>query len=155
MLNAIVASQRSVDPNTRVGAALLDKDHKLIGDGYNGPARGIHPDLMPWDREGEKGNTKYEWVIHAEENAIDNATAPTKGSTIYITLQPCHECCKRIIQAGVKRVVYLDDKYKDEWFTKLGVKMLSMVDIKIQKHEWSKSIGQVMERINIEVLKIG
>jgi dCMP deaminase len=154
MLNAIVASQRSVDPSTKVGAAILDADHKLIGDGYNGPPKRIHPSSMPWEREGEQGKTKYEWVIHAEENAIDNATAPTDGATMYCTLQPCHECAKRIIQAGIRRVVYLDNKYKTVWFTQLAEQMLSMVDITCEQHEWSGSMKEVTKRIN-EVIKIG
>jgi dCMP deaminase len=152
MLAAIVASQRSCDPNTKVGAALLDKNNKFIGDGYNNPPKGIHPNNIPWEREGELGQTKYEWVIHAEENAIDNATASTENATMYCTLQPCHECAKRIIQADIKRVVYLDDKYKDIWFTKLALDMLSRVDIVVEKHYWQKDIKKIMNRINSMVV---
>jgi dCMP deaminase len=152
MLAAIVASQRSCDPSTKVGAAICDANHKPIGDGYNGPGRGINPKQIPWEREGEPGETKYEWIIHAEDNAIDNATADTEGATMYITLQPCHECSKRIIQAGIRRVVYLDDKYKDMWFTQVALDMLSMVDIVVEKHKWSKHMKEVMKRINAMVL---
>jgi len=148
MLDAIVASQRSCDPSTKVGASICNKNNRFIGDGYNGPPIGIHPNNIPWEREGKLGETKYEWIIHAEDNAINNATASPEGGTIYITLQPCNNCAQRIIQAGIKRVVYLDDKYKDVWFTKVALDMLDKVGITVEKHHWTSNIEVIMERIN-------
>ena len=55
---------------------------------------------------------------------------------IYITLQSCNTCAMGIIQAGIKEVIYLDDKYKDMWFTKVALEMYDKVDIKVRKHKW-------------------
>jgi dCMP deaminase len=138
MAMALCMAQRSPDPATQVGCVICDQDYRLISCGYNGTPKGIHPKSVPWDKEGEPGKTKYEYVIHAERNAIDNATASAKEGICYITLQPCHSCAAGIIQAGIREVVYLDDKYKDMWFTKLGLEMLERVDIVVRKHKWSK-----------------
>ena len=67
---------------------------------------------MPWEREGDFLDTKYPFVCHAELNAILNCAAVSlKDCTIYVTLFPCNECAKAIIQCGIRRVVYLDNKY--------------------------------------------
>jgi len=66
---------------------------------------------MPWAREGDFINTKYAYVCHAELNAILNANTDLRGTTIYVDLFPCNECAKAIIQAGIKKVIYLSDKY--------------------------------------------
>jgi len=139
---AVSMSQRSPDPNTQVGCIICDENYRLISAGYNGPAKGICPNFVPWFKEGPPKKTKYEWVLHAERNAIDNATASTQNAICYITLQPCNQCSMSIIQAGIKEVVYLDDKYKDMWFTKLGLEMLGMVDIIVRKHQWSKNYSK-------------
>lgn len=138
MSMALNIAQRSPDPNTQVGCILCTQDYRPVSWGYNGVAKGIKPETVPWDREGEPGKTKYEWVIHSERNAIDNAIAPTKDAICYVTLFPCHDCMNGLIQAGIKEVVYLDDKYKDTWFSKLARDMANRVDIKLRQHKWSK-----------------
>ena len=139
MSMAVVMAERSPDPNTQVGSVIISQENKLISGGYNGTPKGICPSSIPWDREGEPGKTKYDWIIHSEQNAIDNATASTKNGKCYVTLQCCNNCSMSLIQAGIKEIIYLDDKYKDMWFTKIGLDMLERVDIIVRKHEWSDS----------------
>lgn len=96
---------------------VVDQNNIVVGLGYNGFPRGIEDNLLPWEREGSFLETKYAYVVHAEENAIYNANKDTYGSKIYCTLFPCNECAKTIIQSGVKEVVYASDKYHnlDQW----------------------------------------
>ena len=111
---AILSSQRSKDPNTQVGACIVNDDMKIVGVGYNGLPTGLNDDEAPWEREGEWLDTKYPYVCHAELNAILNSiTANLKGCTLYVGLFPCNECAKAIIQSGIKEVVYISDKYAE------------------------------------------
>lgn len=109
---AMLPAMRSKDPNSQVGACIV-RDNKILSLGYNGMPIGCDDDIMPWGREGDDLDTKYMYVCHSELNAILNAGKDLHGSTIYVTLFPCNECTKAIIQSGIKRIVYLDDKYKD------------------------------------------
>lgn len=109
---AILSSKRSKDPNTGVGACIVGPDNRILSLGYNGMPMGCSDDEFPWEREGSALETKYVFVCHAELNAILNYNRGSlKGSRIYTTLFPCNECTKAIIQAGVKEVIYLEDKY--------------------------------------------
>jgi dCMP deaminase len=110
---AKLSAKRSKDPSTQVGACIVNDDNKIVGIGYNGFPNGINDDELSWSREGNYLDTKYPYVCHAELNAIMNSTLIPKGSTIYVTLFPCNECAKLIIQAGIKKVVYLSHKYKN------------------------------------------
>ena len=109
---AVLSSMRSKDPNTQVGACIVNEHRKIVGVGYNGFPIGCDDDNLPWDREGSWCDTKYPYVCHAELNAILNSNTDLHGSTLYVALFPCNECAKAIIQAGIKRVVYLSDKYQ-------------------------------------------
>lgn len=132
---AVLVSLRSKDPNSKVGAVLV-KDNKVIGTGYNGLPSGIDESKFTWDRDiDSKGwlNTKYPYVIHAEANALLNSIGDTKGSTIYVTLQPCNECAKLLIQAGIKRVNFLDEKYKDCDSFIASMKLLDVANVKYSK----------------------
>lgn len=111
---AFLTAQRSKDPNTQVGACIVDNDKRIVGLGYNGMPSGLSDDDMPWARENtaEPLFNKYMYVCHAEVNAILNkGSADVKGSTLYVALFPCENCAKMIIQAGIKKVVYLKDSY--------------------------------------------
>lgn len=110
---AKLSAKRSKDPSTQVGACIVNDDNKIVGIGYNGFPNGINDDELSWSREGNYLDTKYPYVCHAELNAIMNCTLIPKGSTIYVTLFPCNECAKLIIQAGIKKVVYFSHKYKN------------------------------------------
>ena len=115
MMHAIVASSRSKDPNSQVGACIVDKKMRVLSMGYNGAPEMWDDDKFPWDRDHEDPTlNKYPYVIHAEMNALLNYKGDHKdleGSTVYVTLFPCHECAKFLAQAGIKKVVYLSDKY--------------------------------------------
>lgn len=125
---ALLASQRSKDPNTQVGACIVDKSKRILSTGYNGFPSGCSDDLFPWEREGS--DSKYRYVVHAELNAILNARGKNlEGSRLYVDLFPCNECAKAIIQAGVSEIVYLYDKYADSPDTIASKKMLTSAGI--------------------------
>lgn len=115
MLFALAAAKRSKDPNTQVGACIASENNTPIAIGYNGFPRNVSNNTFPWSREGEWLDTKYPYMCHAEQNAIDNRGANTlNGCRIYVTLFPCNNCAQRIIQNGITEVIYLSDKYKDK-----------------------------------------
>lgn len=106
---AKAVSLRSKDPMTKVGALIVDKDNHIIGTGFNGFPKGCIETSREWERP-----EKYKWVIHAELNALLHCTKNVKGGTLFTTLYPCPECSKAISAAGIKKVIYLDAKYKNE-----------------------------------------
>lgn len=109
---ASLVAQKSKDPNTQVGACIVGSDNRIKATGYNGFPRKISNEEFPWGREGGMLDTKYAFMCHAEENAIDNrGSNELDGARIYVTLFPCNECAKRIIQNGITEVIYLEDKY--------------------------------------------
>ena len=110
---AHLSGMRSKDPNTQVGAVIVDDKNRIDSIGYNGMPRGCYDDQFPWGREGGFLETKYAFVVHAELNAILNSSRPVEGCTIYVSLFPCNECAKAIIQSGIKAVYYESDKYAD------------------------------------------
>jgi dCMP deaminase len=116
MAIAELSALRSKDPSTQVGACIVNRSKRIIGIGYNGFPTGCSDDHLPWDREGDFLDTKYAYVCHAEMNAITNsANKPQlEGGTMYVSLFPCNECAKLIVQVGIKEVVFLSDKYHDE-----------------------------------------
>ncbi len=129
---ALLAAERSKDPNTQVGACLIDGQNRIISTGYNGFPLGCSDDDFPWAREGDTTDTKYPFVVHAELNAILNARGKIlDGAKIYVGLFPCNECAKAIIQAGVCEVIYLSDKYHDTPLTKASRRMLEAAGIKL------------------------
>ena len=131
---SLLAAKRSKDPNTQVGACIVDNNNIILSTGYNGFPYGCSDDLYPWEREGD--DTKYNYVVHAELNAILNARGKDlKGAKLYVDLFPCNECAKAIIQSGIAEVVYLYDKYADSQSTIASKKMLSSAGVKLTKFE--------------------
>ncbi len=111
---ALMASKRSKDPSTQVGACIVDEHNVIVGTGYNGFPIGCSDDVLPWSREGSTLDVKYTYVCHAELNAILNSSKKSlRGCKIYVPLFPCNECAKAIIQSGIKEVIYLSDKYSN------------------------------------------
>lgn len=108
---ALLSAQRSKDDHSQVGACIVNPDKRIVGIGYNGMPFGCNDNLYPWNRDGDWLETKYPYVVHAEPNAILNSTTNLKNCTMYVTLFPCNECAKLIIQSGIKEVVYYEDKY--------------------------------------------
>ena len=126
---ALLAAKRSKDPNTQVGACIVNKNKRILSTGYNGFPYGCSDDTFSWDRDGS--DTKYKYVVHAELNAILNAGGKDlSGSRLYVDLFPCNECAKAIIQSGIAEIVYLYDKYADTEETIASKKMLNAAGVR-------------------------
>ena len=132
---AHLSALRSKDPNTQVGAAIVDENHRVVSVGYNGFPTGVSDDEFPWSREGDVLTSKYAFVVHAELNAILNSQRSVRGCTIYVSLFPCNECAKAIIQSGIKKIVYESDKY-------------NVVDTNIASKRMLKAAGVELVRIS-------
>ena len=132
---AHLSALRSKDPNTQVGAAIVDENHRVVSVGYNGMPKGCSDDVFPWSREGAILQTKYAFVVHAELNAILNSKYPVSGCTLYVSLFPCNECAKAIIQAGIRRIVYESDKYQNTDTTIASRRMLKAAGIELVQLE--------------------
>lgn len=133
---ALLSAKRSKDPHTQVGACIVNEDKKIVGIGYNGLPNGISDDDFNWDRyASDELDSKYPYVCHAELNAILNSHQDLTNCSIYVTLFPCNECCKLIIQSKIKNVYYLDDKGFNTTSEQASLKMFNQVGIKHQKIE--------------------
>ncbi len=130
---AMLSALRSKDPSTKVGACIVNVNKRIVGIGYNGLPCGCDDDEFPWERTGGFLDTKYAYVVHAEPNAILNATSDLTNATLYVTLFPCNECAKLIIQSGIKEIVYVSDKYFDTDASKASRRMLEAAGIKLRQ----------------------
>ena len=132
---AYLASMRSKDPNTQVGACIVDSNNKILSMGYNGFPMGCSDDEFPWARDGEDFDSKYFYVTHSELNAILNYRGGSlEGSKLYVTLFPCNECAKACIQAGIKTIVYDSDKYATTPATLASKRMLDAAGVRYYKY---------------------
>lgn len=133
---AVLSAFRSKDPSTKVGACIVDQNHKVVSIGYNGMPRGVDETQVSWEK-GDGLDSKYLYVCHAEFNAILNTrnNSALEGCSIYVTLFPCNECAKAIIQTGIKELVYADNKYEHTTETQASLKMLKMAGVTIRKFE--------------------
>lgn len=143
---AHLSAMRSKDPSTQVGAVIVNQEHRVVGIGYNGFPFGCDDDVFPWKREGNSNDTKYPYVVHAELNAILNSNQSARGCILYVSLFPCNECAKAIIQSGITKIVYESDKYADSDNVKASKRMLKAAGIEL---------NQMDHQIQIEVNKIG
>lgn len=133
---AKLSGMRSKDPNTQVGCCIVSKDNKILSMGYNGFPIGCSDDEFPWDREGAPLDTKYLYTTHSELNAILNYRGGSlEGSTLYVSLFPCNECAKAIIQAGIRQVVYDDDKYADTPSVLASKRMMRSAGVLYRRYE--------------------
>lgn len=128
---AHLSAMRSKDPSTQVGAVIVSGEHRVVSIGYNGFPNGCSDDEFPWDREGDFGATKYPYVVHAELNAILDSKNDLRGCSIYVSLFPCNECAKAIIQSGISRIVYESDKYADTDATIASKRMLRAAGVEL------------------------
>ena len=135
---ALLSAQRSKDNHTQVGACIVNQDKKIVSVGYNGMPTGCNDDIMPWEREGEFLQTKYPFVCHAELNAILNSSVNLKNCILYVTLFPCNECAKAIIQSGIKQVIYLDNKYAGTDSVRASEQMFKLSGVKFEQYQKSK-----------------
>ena len=148
---AKLTAMRSKDPNTQVGACIVDDKNRILSVGYNGAPNGFDDDKFPWAREGNPLETKYLYVCHAERNAILNfrgSRRELENARLYVDLFPCNECAKEIIQAGIKEVVYLSDKYADTEGTIASKRMLDECGVKYRMLE-----DEHKKIINIDITK--
>lgn len=130
-----LSGMRSKDPSTQVGACIVSEDNKILSMGYNGFPRGCSDDSFPWEREGEELETKYPYVTHSELNAILNYRGGSlEGAKIYVSLFPCNECAKAMIQCGIKTLVYDSDKYAETPSVKASKKMLDAAGVKYYQY---------------------
>ena len=132
---ALFSKYRSKDPHTQVGACIVNGDKHIVGVGYNGMPNGCSDAEFPWGSTGEFGDKKYAYVVHAELNAILNASTSLKGCRIYTSLFPCNECCKAIIQCGIQEVVYLSDKYATAESTLASKRMFAAAGVRCRRLE--------------------
>ncbi len=132
---AHLSGMRSKDPNTQVGACIVSQNNKILSMGYNGFPTGCSDDEFPWEREGEELETKYPFVTHSELNAILNYRGGSlEGTKLYVSLFPCNECAKAIIQAGIREVVYDSDKYNGTPSDIASKKMFDAAGVKYMKY---------------------
>lgn len=138
---AKLSAMRSKDPNTQVGACIVSNDNRILSIGYNGAPNNWSDENFFWDREGEFLETKYPYVCHAELNAISNYMGNKKdfqNARIFVTLFPCENCTKLIIQNGIKEIIYLSDKYKDTDGVKASKIMLDACCVKYTEYPIEK-----------------
>ena len=133
---ATLSGMRSKDPNTQVGACIVSEEHKILSMGYNGFPTGCSDDDFPWAREGEPLENKYFYTTHSELNAILNYRGGSlEGATMYVTLFPCNECAKAIIQAGIKTVIYDCDKYEHTPSVIASKRMMDAAGVRYYKYK--------------------
>lgn len=144
---AHLSAMRSKDPGTQVGACIVNEDKRVVAIGYNGMPYGCDDDEYPWEREGSMTETKYAYVVHAEMNAILNSTTSLKNCTLYVSLFPCNECAKAIIQSGIKKVIYECDKYADTDAVKISKRMLTSAGVELV--QLKQSIRITTERVTL------
>ena len=140
---AKLAAMRSKDPNTQVGSCIVsvhvdDVVRANLGGTHNdnGFPKGCSDEEFPWERESDDElGTKYPYVTHSELNAILNYRGGSLvGAKIYVSLFPCNECAKAIIQSGIKTVVYDDDKYSQTPSTRASKKMFDAAGVRYYQY---------------------
>ena len=132
---ALLSGMRSKDPNSQVGCCIVSQDNKILSMGYNGFPKGCSDDEFPWAREGEPLDTKYLYVAHSELNAILNYSGGSlAGAKLYVSLFPCNECAKAIIQCGIKEVIYDSDKYANTPSTIASKKMMEAAGVNYRQY---------------------
>ncbi|MFA5583617.1 MAG: dCMP deaminase family protein [Bacteriovoracaceae bacterium] len=142
MLQAMIASFRSKDPNTKVGCVFVDDNNHQLSMGYNGLIAGIDESKLPWgnDKTVPLDQQKYAYVVHSEANAILHAKASLENSRCYVTLFPCHECAKMLATVKVKEVIYLSDKYNGSVENSIAKKILDSSGVTYREFKVSKEI---------------
>ena len=143
---AHLSALRSKDPSTQVGACIVDGNNKVVSIGYNGFPMGCSDDEFPWGREGGMLESKYAFVVHAELNAILNSPRSLAGCTLYVSLCPCNECAKAIIQSGIRKVVYECDKYAKEDNVIASKKMLRAAGVELVQLDKKISLSVKIEQ---------
>ncbi|KAI3954177.1 hypothetical protein MKW98_018001 [Papaver atlanticum] len=154
MAVAFLSAKRSKDPNRQVGACLVSHDGIILGIGYNGFPRGCADEKLPWAKKSVTGDaleTKYPYVCHAEVNAILNTNhASAEGQKLYVTMYPCNECAKVIIQSGVSEVIYFVEKrFSNDIVYTASQKLLKMAGVKVRRHQ--PQMSQILLKFDEEL----
>ncbi len=135
---AHLSAMRSKDPNTQVGACIVSHENKIMSMGYNGFPNGCSDDEFPWGKTDNELESKYLYSTHSELNAILNYRGGSlEGAKMYVTLFPCNECAKAIIQSGIRELVYDCDKYADSPSVIASKKMLKSAGVIIKRYSKS------------------
>lgn len=149
---------RSKDPATQVGAVIVDQTNHVLSLGYNGAPNGYNDKMFPWGKVGDELNTKYPYVCHAEMNAISNFNGNKQllnGAKVYVTLFPCNECAKLIIQNGIKEVIYAENKHQDSNSVIASKTMLRMCGVAIRQFDYPLDIKlNTSKEDNVKVRKL-
>jgi dCMP deaminase len=140
---AMLSAMRSKDDTSQVGACIVNQKNRIVGIGYNGFPIGCSDDDLPWVRVGTFLETKYAYVVHAEPNAILNSSVDLDECKMFVTLYPCNECAKLIIQSGIKEVVYLEHKYPDNEYFIASKKLFDLANVKVRR----------LDNFNLKVIK--
>lgn len=157
---AMMFSMRSPDTSTRVGCVIVDPHNTMMSMGYNGWPRGIQ--AFENDDSRFQRPEKYMWFEHAERNAIYNACrngTPLNNCSAYVTLLPCADCTRAIIQVGINKVIY--DEASTEimrskvstWEESHKVSMQMFSEAGIEIIPWSGSIVAPEGKVQSEIMK--
>ncbi|MBI2726957.1 MAG: dCMP deaminase family protein [Polaromonas sp.] len=149
---ALLASARSKDHRARNGACIVTPDHRIVGVGYNGLPRGCNDDdPVYWsDNDDDAFHSRHSYVVHAEINATLNCVVlPLTNATIYTTQFPCPRCAQAIIQAGIRKVVYLREKKhhvgenaaSNKMFSSSGVTCEQLEALDHDAYDWSSRLS--------------
>ncbi len=142
MLQAVVSSFKSKDPNTKVGCVFVDAQNHQVTMGYNGQIAGIDEKSLPWGnaKHVPLDQQKYAYVVHSEANAILHAKGNLAGSRCYVTLFPCHECAKMLATVRVSEIIYLSDKYSGTVENAIAKRIFEMSGIKHRQLELKREL---------------
>jgi len=142
MLSAMLASKRSKDPCTKVGAVVVNNDNRIVGSGYNGFPNGISDSDLPWTKDSnEFENTKYAYVVHAEANCLLNSIKhDLSDCTMFVTMFPCSSCTKLIIQKGIKSVMYANNPKNIGSDYTASIRMLKLAGVDIKQYKEKSEI---------------
>ena len=134
---AFLSARRSKDPNTQVGACIVSQDNKILSMGYNGFPNGCSDEDFPWNRESaDPYDNKYYYSTHSELNAILNYRGGSlEGSKLYVTLFPCNECAKALIQSGIRKIIYAEDRYAATSAIRASKRMLRAAGVEFYPYE--------------------
>ena len=145
---AFWAASRSKDPSTQCGAFIIGKNNEPLGWGYNGPPKNIKDTDVCWERPH-----KYDFIIHAEINAITYARGNLNDSTIYVTAKPCKNCMLHIVNVGISKVIYFPYRSNDSKSMLSDPLMSNKTDQianmgSVELREFSGSLDWMLERVD-------
>ncbi len=146
---AVIASLRSVDPNSKVGSVIVSPENKILGVGYNGFVTGIDESKLSLSRDGTWLSSKYPYIVHSEVNAIVNSVVQSlRSSRLYCTLFPCNDCTKILAQAGIKEIIYLSNKHEESDMYIASKRLLDLSNINYRQLN-DFNIKKIIEDIQV------